>query len=160
MAHTTSYWRSIKFNWFIARVRSKYYIKKRYGCYNRYDLLNLSFILKIPIFSKVYLPSRTYMVQLFLRKLFVGFSQKSSITDVRLDCKYVSTFTLTPFLSLKYIYFLIHQPCCLMLFNWQHTIKTLLSNELLINSNLEHTLHFFKMVILMSKWKRTLYQVE
>ena len=101
-------------------------------CNNRYDFLNLSFILKIPIFSKVYLPSRTYMVQLFLRKLFVGFSRKSSITDVRLDCKYVSTFTLTPFLSLKYIYFLIHQPCCLMLFNSQHTIKTLLSNDLLI----------------------------
>ena len=86
-------------------------------CNNRYDLLNLSFILKIPIFWKVHLPSRTYMVQLFLRKLFVGFSRKSSITDVRLDCKYGSTFTVTPFLSLKYIYFLIHQPCCLMLFN-------------------------------------------
>ena len=35
-------------------------------CNNRYNLLNLSFILKIPTFSKVYLPSRTYMVQRFL----------------------------------------------------------------------------------------------
>ena len=86
-------------------------------CNNRYDLLNLSFILKIPTFSKVYLPSRTYMVQLFLRKSLVGFSKKSSITDVRLDWKYVSSFTLKPFLSLKYIYLLIHQACCLMLFN-------------------------------------------
>ena len=72
-------------------------------CNNRYDLPNLSFILKIPTFSKLYLPSRTYMVQLFLRKSLVGFSQKSSITDVRLDSKYISTFTLKPFLSLKYL---------------------------------------------------------
>ena len=35
------------------------------SCNNRYDLLYLSFILKIPIFSKVHLPSRTYMVKLF-----------------------------------------------------------------------------------------------
>ena len=73
-------------------------------CNNHYDLLNLSFILKIPTFSKVYLPSRTYMVQLFLRKSLVGFSQKNSMTDVRPGCKYFSTFTLKPFLSLKYIY--------------------------------------------------------
>ena len=46
-------------------------------CNNRYDLLNLSFILKIPTFSKVYLLSRTYMVQRFLRKSLVGFSQKA-----------------------------------------------------------------------------------
>ena len=72
-------------------------------CNNRYDLLNLSFILKIPTFSKVYLPTRTYMVQLFLRKSLVGFSQKSSVTDVRLDSKYISTFTLKPLLSLKYL---------------------------------------------------------
>ena len=72
-------------------------------CNNRYDLLNLSFILKIPTFSKVYLPTRTYMVQLFLRKSLVGFSQKSSITDVRLDSKYISTFTFQPLLSLKYL---------------------------------------------------------
>ena len=37
-------------------------------CNNRYGLLNLSFILKFPTFSKVYLPSRTYMAQLFFRK--------------------------------------------------------------------------------------------
>ena len=46
-------------------------------CNNRYDLLNLSFILKIPTFSKVYLLSRTYMMQRFLRKSLVGFSQKA-----------------------------------------------------------------------------------
>ena len=34
-------------------------------CKNRDVLLNLSFILKIPIFSEVYLPSWTYMVQRF-----------------------------------------------------------------------------------------------
>ena len=34
-------------------------------CNNRDGLLNLSFILKIPIFSEVYLASRTYMVQRF-----------------------------------------------------------------------------------------------
>ena len=32
-------------------------------CHNRDDLLNLSFILKIPIFSEVFLPSQIYMVQ-------------------------------------------------------------------------------------------------
>ena len=34
-------------------------------CNNRDDLLNLSFHLKIPNFSEVYLPSWTYMVQHF-----------------------------------------------------------------------------------------------
>ena len=44
-------------------------------CNNRDDLLNLSFILKIPIFSEEYLTSRTYMVQRFsLRKSSVGFN--------------------------------------------------------------------------------------
>ena len=39
-------------------------------CNNCDDLLYLSFILKIPIFSEVYLPGETYMVQrvFFLRK--------------------------------------------------------------------------------------------
>ena len=32
-------------------------------CSNRDDLLNLSFILRIPIFSEVFLPSRIYMLQ-------------------------------------------------------------------------------------------------
>ena len=42
-------------------------------CKNRDVLLNLSFILKIPIFSEVYLPSWTYMVQrFFLQKSSVG----------------------------------------------------------------------------------------
>ena len=82
---------------------------------NRYDLLNFSSILKIPT---LYLPSRTYMVQPFFVKIVSwSFAKKSSITDVRLDFKYVSTFTLKPFLSLKFIYLLIHQACCLMLFN-------------------------------------------
>ena len=44
-------------------------------CNNCDDLLNLSFILKIPIFSEVYLPSRTYMVQhFFLQKSSVDFN--------------------------------------------------------------------------------------
>ena len=34
-------------------------------CNNRDDLLNLSFVLKIQIFSEVFLPSRTYMMQRF-----------------------------------------------------------------------------------------------
>ena len=68
-------------------------------CNNCYYLFNLSFILKISIFSKVHLPSQTIWCSFFLRKLSVGFSQKSSITDVRLDFKYVSTFTLKPFTS-------------------------------------------------------------
>ena len=34
-------------------------------CNNCDDLLNLSFILKIPIFSEVYLPSPKYMVKHF-----------------------------------------------------------------------------------------------
>ena len=43
---------------------------------NRYDLLNLSFILNIPIFSKVYLPSRTYMVKPFFAKIVGGLFAK------------------------------------------------------------------------------------
>ena len=34
-------------------------------CNNHNDLLNLSFVLKTPIFSQLYLPSRTDMVQHF-----------------------------------------------------------------------------------------------
>ena len=37
-------------------------------CSNCDDLLNLSFILKIPIFSETYLPSRTKWCSVFLRK--------------------------------------------------------------------------------------------
>ena len=48
-------------------------------CNNRDELLNLSFILKIPIFSEVYLPSQTNMVQrFFLRKLTVGFNPRGN----------------------------------------------------------------------------------
>ena len=39
---------------------------------NRDDLLNLSFILKVPIFSEIYLPSRTYMVQHSFSKIVKG----------------------------------------------------------------------------------------
>ena len=42
-------------------------------CNNCDDLLNLSFILKIPIFSKVSLPCQTYMVKRFLAQIFGGF---------------------------------------------------------------------------------------
>ena len=41
---------------------------------NRYDLLNFSSILKIPT---LYLPSRTYMVQPFLRKSLVFRKKKA-----------------------------------------------------------------------------------
>ena len=42
---------------------------------NHHNLLSLSFILKIPIFSEVLLPSQTYIVQRFLlQKLSVGFN--------------------------------------------------------------------------------------
>ena len=39
-------------------------------CSNRDDLLNFSFILKISIFSEVFQPSRTYMVQRFFCENF------------------------------------------------------------------------------------------
>ena len=53
-------------------------------CNNRNDLLNLSFILKFPIFSEVSLPSRTYMVQRFFCKnrqwvLTQGVIQKNNL---------------------------------------------------------------------------------
>ena len=48
------------------------------------------------------------------------------LPPVTVNCFYFKTF-----LSLE-ILFWIQQPCCLMLFNWQHAIRILLRNELLI----------------------------
>ena len=59
MAHITSYWRSIKFNKFIARVQNKYYNKKRCAT------IAMVYSVFASIFSEVYLPGRTYIVQLF-----------------------------------------------------------------------------------------------
>ena len=42
-------------------------------CNNCDDLLNRSFILKIPIFSEVSLPCETYMVKRFFAQIFSGF---------------------------------------------------------------------------------------
>ena len=65
---------------------------------NRDDLVNLSFILKVLVFSEVYLePSRTSMMKLFanIAESCSLFLQKCSVIDARLSSKYDSGFTNT-----------------------------------------------------------------
>ena len=133
MARITSYWRSIKFNQFIARVRSNK-VQETLCVTIAMTCSTLASSRIFQSFQRCIYQVEPIWWSLFLQKLLVDFSQKSFITDVRPDCKYFSTFTLKPFLPLIYIYIyiymyiyiyiyiyiLIHQACTLILFNWHN----------------------------------------
>ena len=81
MVHITLYWRSIKFISLLREYEANAIKINVMCCNSRSDLHNVSFILKIPIFSELYLRSRIYMVHCFFSKniLILGVIQENNL---------------------------------------------------------------------------------